>query len=209
MGADRIVAQPATITGSIGVYGGKFVTEKLWARLGITWDELHVGENAGMWSFIRDFPAGGERRFHEMLDFIYEDFTAKAMEDRGFDAAHLDGIARGRVWTGRDALENGLVDKLGGYDVALDEVKQALGLDPEDSVTLALWPKPKSPLEELLKAMQDGGQPLAQGVASLFGADEASVVGDIGERLGLSSNDMELLSPPAGVLQMPPVRLRY
>jgi protease-4 len=209
MGADRIVAQPGTITGSIGVYGGKFVTEKLWARLGITWDELHVGENAGMWSFIRDFPAGGERRFQEMLDFIYEDFTAKAMDDRGFDAAHLDGIARGRVWTGKDALDNGLVDMLGGYGTAIDEVKQALGLEPDESVTLALWPKPKSPLQQMLKALQDGGQPLAQVFASMFGVNETGIVGEVSGRLGLSSKDMELLAPPAGVLQMPPMRLRY
>lgn len=209
MGADRIVAQPGTITGSIGVYGGKFVTEKFWANLGITWDELHAGENAGMWSFIRDFPAGGEERFREMLDFIYEDFTAKAMEVRGFDPTHLDAVARGRVWTGRDALDNGLVDALGGYGAAIDEVKQALGLQPDEGITLALWPAPKSPLEELLKALEDRGQPLAQVAASLFGIDEAGVIGEIGGRLGLSAEDLELLAPPAGVLQMPAMRLRY
>jgi protease-4 len=209
MPADRVVAQPGTITGSIGVYGGKLVTEKLWARFGIAWDELHAGENAGMWSFVRDFPAGGEERFREMLDFIYEDFTAKAMEDRDMNAGQMDGIARGRVWTGKDALDNGLVDALGGYDVAIAEVKQALGLDAEAGIELALWPKPRSPFDEVMRLFRGGGEPLAQIGAALFGSDEVSVIAEIGDQLGLSAEELELLKSPAGVLQMPPMRLRY
>jgi protease-4 len=209
MPADRVIAQPGTVTGSIGVYGGKLITEKLWARFGIAWDELHAGENAGMWSFIRDFPAGGEERFRQMLDFIYGDFTAKAMENRNLDAGQMDRIARGRVWTGEDALDNGLVDALGGYGVAIAEVKQALGLDEEAGVTLALWPKPRSPFEEMMKLLQGGGKPLAQIGTALFGGEEAGAIAEIGDRLGLSVEDLELLKPPSGVLQMPPIRLRY
>jgi protease-4 len=209
MPADRVIAQPGSITGSIGVYGGKFVTEKLWARFGISWDELHAGENAGMWSFIRDFPSGGEKRFHEMLDFIYEDFTAKAMEDREMDPGQMDRIARGRVWTGKDALDNGLIDALGGYGEAISEVKQALGLDDEDGVTLALWPKPLSPFGEAMKLLRGDGKPLAQIGTALLGGREAGVIAEIGDRLGLSAEDLELLKPPAGAVQMPPMRLRY
>lgn len=209
MPADRVIAQPGTITGSIGVFGGKVITEKLWARFGITWDELHVGENAGMWSFIRDFPVGGEKRFREMLDFIYKDFTAKAMEDRGMDASQMDLVARGRVWTGKDALDNGLVDALGGYDEAVTEVRKALKLDAEDGITLALWPKPQSPFDEVMKMLQGGGMPLAQLGTSLFGGEEAGVIAEIGGQIGLSTEDLELLKPPAGVVQMPPMRLRY
>lgn len=209
MPADRVIAQPGTITGSIGVYGGKLVTKKLWTRVGVTWDELRAGENAGMWSFVHDFPPGGEARFREMLDFIYEDFTAKAMEDREMDAGQMDRIARGRVWSGKDALDNGLVDALGGYDVAIAEVKQALGLDADAGITLALWPKPGSPFGEVIKLLQGGGQPLAQVGAALFGKPEAGIVAEVGDRLGLSAGDIELLKPSAGVLQMPPMRLRY
>ena len=209
MPADRVVAQPGTVTGSIGVYGGKLVTEKLWARFGISWDGLRAGENAGMWSFIRDFPAGGEQRFREMLDFIYEDFTAKAMENRNLDAGQMDRIARGRVWTGKDALDNGLVDALGGYDVAIGEVKQALGLDAEAGITLALWPKPTSQFGEMMKLFRGGGQPLAQIGVALFGDEDTGVIAEIGDRMGLPAEDLELLKPPAGVLQMPPMRLRY
>ena len=209
MPADRVIAQPGSITGSIGVYGGKFVTEKLWARFGISWDELHAGENAGMWSFIRDFPSGGEKRFHEMLDFIYEDFTAKAMEDREMDPGQMDRVARGRVWTGKDALDNGLIDALGGYGEAISEVKQALGLDDEDGVTLALWPKPLSPFGEAMKLLRGDGKPLAQIGTALLGGREAGVIAEISDRLGLSAEDLELLKPPAGAVQMPPMRLRY
>lgn len=209
MPADRVIAQPGTITGSIGVYGGKLVTEKLWARFGIAWDELHAGENAGMWSFIHDFPVGGEERFREMLDFIYADFTAKAMEDRKMDTAQMDLIARGRVWTGKDALDNGLVDALGGYDVAITEVKRALGMDEDAGITLALWPKPQSSYDDVMKLLQGGGKPLAQIGAAILGEQEAGVLAEVGGRVGLSADDLELLKPPAGVLQMPPMRLRY
>jgi protease-4 len=209
MPADWVVAQPGSITGSIGVYGGKLVTEKLWARFGVTWDEMHAGENAGMWSFIRDFPPDGEERFRDMLDFIYEDFTAKAMEDRELDAGHMDRVARGRVWTGKDALDNGLVDALGGYGVAIAEVKQALGLDAQAGITLALWPKPLSPLDQAMKLFRGDGAPLAQIGAAMFGREEAGVIAEIGDRLGLPAEDLELLTPPVGVLQMPPMRLRY
>ncbi|MDH5409959.1 MAG: signal peptide peptidase SppA, partial [Alphaproteobacteria bacterium] len=209
MPADRIVAQPGTVTGSIGVYGGKFVTEKLWARFGVKWDQLHAGENAGMWSLVRDFPTGGEERFREMLDFIYADFTAKAMEDREIDTAQMDRIARGRVWTGKDALDNGLIDALGGYDVAIAEVKKALGLEPEAGITLALWPKPRSPFDELMALFSSDGKPLAQFGATLFGKQEAGIIAEVGDRLGLPAEDLELLQPPAGVLQLPPMQLRY
>lgn len=209
MGADSIVAQPATITGSIGVYGGKLVTEKLWASLGIAWDELHAGENAGMWSFIRDFPAGGEARFREMLDFIYADFTAKAMADRGLETDHIDRVARGRVWTGEDALEHGLVDALGGYGAAIGEVRRVMGLAPDDSVELVLWPRPKSPLEEFASLLEGDRQPLARVAQYLSGGEKAGALAVAGEALGLSAEDLALIGPPSGMLQMPPMRLRY
>ncbi len=208
MGADRLIAQPATVTGSIGVYGGKFVTGKLWERMGIAWEELHVGENAGMWSFVRDFPAGAEQRFAEMLDFIYADFTAKAMDDRELSRADIDRVARGRVWTGADALENGLVDGLGGYLTAIAAVKEALELAPEDGIELTLWPPPKDRFAEALRLLRGGRDPLA-GMASLFGGERRGLADALGAELGLPNGALDGLRPPAGVLQMPPMTLRY
>jgi len=206
--ADRIVAQPGTLTGSIGVFGGKLVTEKLWNRIGISWDELHAGDHAGMWSFIHDFPPGSEERFRAMIDFIYADFTGKAMKDRGWSADHLEQVAGGRVWTGKDALENGLVDALGGYEVAIAEVKQALGLEKSASINLQLWPRPKSSFEEVVSLLQGDGEPLAK-ISRLLGSSESSAVAELADRLGLSEKDLEALKAPAGVLQMPIVKLRY
>lgn len=207
--ADRIVAQPATITGSIGVYGGKVVTRDMWDKIGVAWDELHVGENANMWSLISEFPPGGEKRFREMLDFIYEDFTGKVVQERGLGPQEIEQVARGRVWTGQDALEHGLVDVLGGYEVAISEVKQSLGLAEEDGITLELHPRPRSPFEKLTEILSGNGKPLAEAGIALSRAGDSGPIGEIGDRFGISPDNLELLQPPAGVLQMPPMRLRY
>ncbi len=208
MPANRIVAQPGTITGSIGVYGGKLVTEKLWRRVGVTWDSVEIGARAGMWSFVHDFPPGGDARLAAMLDFIYDDFTGKAMADRGLDASQIDAIARGRVWSGEDALAHGLVDVLGGYTVAIAEVKAALGLGPDEDITLDTWPKPLKPFEQIVKFL--GGDAAQGDVAAMLpaavGADPLTM---LARELGLPAEELAALRQPAGVLQMPPLRIRY
>ena len=113
MAADRIVAAPGTITGSIGVYGGKFVMHGLWKKFGVNWETVYAGENATMWSPMRDYPAGAARRMDQALDFIYADFTKKLAKARKFSETEVDATARGRVWSGEDALRVGLVDRLG------------------------------------------------------------------------------------------------
>jgi len=207
MPADRIVAMPGTVTGSIGVYGGKVVTAKFWEKLGVTWDGLQAGDRAAMWSFVQDFPPGSEERFAAMLDFIYEDFTAKAMEDRTLNAEQIDAVARGRVWTGEDALARGLIDAVGGYRTALDEVRGLLDLEPDAPIELVQMPPPVQPLERLLRVL-DGGVS-APSVAALFGADEGGILDEAAQELGLPAADLDLLRRRAGVLQMPPVVLRY
>lgn len=207
MPADRIVAHPGTITGSIGVYGGKVVTTRLWERLGISWDGLYAGDRAGMWSFVKDFPPGAEQRFAALLDFIYEDFTAKAMEDRSMDSERIDTVARGRVWSGEAALAHGLVDTLGGYRTALAEIRDLLDLEPDAPINLVPMPPPLSPIEELFKVL--GGEVAGRSLATLFGSGRDGVVDQMARELGLAAGDLAVLRPPAGVLQMPPLRLRY
>jgi protease-4 len=208
MPADRIVAQPGTVTGSIGVYGGKVVTARLWERLGITWDGLQAGDRAAMWSFVQDFPPGAEERFADLLDFIYEDFTAKAMADRAMEADQIDAVARGRVWSGEDALALGLIDAVGGYRTALAETRDLIGLEPDAPIELVLMPRPLSPFEQFAKAL-DGEVSARSLAATLLGAKNDSVVARAARELGLAADDLDLLRPPAGVLQMPPLRLRY
>ena len=86
MNADRIVAQPGTITGSIGVLGGKMLTTGFWDKLGISWDEVHSSANSTQWTGLHDYTEHGYERFQASLDRIYEDFTGKVAEVARFDS---------------------------------------------------------------------------------------------------------------------------
>jgi protease-4 len=149
MSADRIVAQPATLTGSIGVYGGKLITTGMWRKLGLSWDEVHTSRNAMIWSGHQDYDPQEYARFQASLDRIYEDFTSNVARGRGLDLERVLEIARGRVWTGEEALGLGLVDSLGGFPTAIRLAKQAAGIDPEAEVRLRVLPRRPSLLESL------------------------------------------------------------
>lgn len=150
MPAHRIVAQPGTITGSIGVFAGKFITREFWNRLGVTFDELHTSANGDMWSPVKDYDRDQWRRFQEWLDRTYDDFTGKVARGRNLSEERVREIAKGRIWTGEDALALGLVDALGGYDTAMDLLKEAAGIGADAEVTVRRFPPRKSLLDELL-----------------------------------------------------------
>jgi protease-4 len=151
MSADAIVAQPATITGSIGVLGGKVVTAELKGRLGVTSGSVAGGDHALMFSSNHPFRDGEWERMHAMLDRIYEDSTAKVAEGRGLDRSEVEDLARGRVWTGADAKDRGLVDELGGIERAIDLAKQQAGIAPDVEVDLKVLPR-LGPLERLRRS---------------------------------------------------------
>lgn len=151
MAADKIVAQPGTITGSIGVLGGKMLTTGFWQKLGITWDEVHEGANATFWTGTSDYTPAQWARFQAWLDRIYEDFTSKVAEGRRLPKQRVLEIAKGRIWTGEDAKSLGLVDELGGFETALKLAKQAAGIPEKEDVRLKLFPPRKSPLELILE----------------------------------------------------------
>ncbi|MEO3782047.1 signal peptide peptidase SppA [Actinocorallia sp. B10E7] len=134
MAADTIVAQPGTLTGSIGVYSGKPVVSELMTRLGVSFGSAAFGRHAQIDSPTRDFTESEWERLDHSLDRIYADFTAKAAQGRGMDLPDLERLARGRVWTGADAAEHGLVDELGGLDLALDLARGKAGLPPDAPV---------------------------------------------------------------------------
>ncbi|MGE5547877.1 MAG: signal peptide peptidase SppA [Solirubrobacterales bacterium] len=170
MGADRVVAQPGTITGSIGVFAGKFVLADFWKKIGVSWDEVHRGgDNAHLWSPNRDFTPQAWDRLNAMLDRIYTDFTAKAAQGRNLPAERMDALARGRVWSGADAHRQGLVDVLGGWTVALSEVRGLLKLAPDAELDLVPFPQEKEPWKLLAKAFSGGSEArtLARAVAVL------------------------------------------
>lgn len=135
-GADAIVAQPGTVTGSIGVVAGKLLTREAWREIGVTWDGVAIGDNATMWSAHHDFSESSWARFQAYLDVVYDDFKAKVGEGRGLDPDAVEEIARGRVWSGRQALERGLVDRLGGLDTALAMARELAGIDADADVRL-------------------------------------------------------------------------
>lgn len=141
MGADRIVASPGTITGSIGVFGGKFVTAGVRHRLRLATEVLRSNPNADMYGSQAPFTLAQRSKLDASLDKVYGTFTARVAEGRGLTPEAVDAAARGRVWTGADAADRGLVDVLGGFAVALSEAKVLAGLDPEAPVAVTAFPK--------------------------------------------------------------------
>jgi protease IV len=151
MAADKIVAQPATITASIGVLGGKMLTSGLWDKVGLSWDEVHDGDKATMFTGTHDYTPAEWARFEAWLDRVYVDFTAKVAQGRNLPKEKVLEIAKGRIWSGQDAKNLGLVDELGGYETALKLAKKAAGIPEPDDVRIVVYPAPKSWLEALLE----------------------------------------------------------
>lgn len=151
--ADRIVAQPGTITGSIGVLGGKMVTPAMWEKVGLTFDQVEVGANANMWNASRSFSPAEWARFNAWLDRVYVDFTSKVAEGRKLPKEKVLQVAKGRVWSGEDAKALGLVDALGGYPAALKLAKELAKIPAGDKVKVAVFPKEKGPFEALAERL--------------------------------------------------------
>ncbi len=151
MAADKIVAQPGTITGSIGVLAVKLLTPGFWEKTGISWDEVHTSENASYWSSLQDYTPEEWSRFQAWLDRIYEDFTAKVADGRNIPKERVLEIAKGRVWSGEDAKGLGLVDELGGFSEAIALAREAAGIDADAAIHLKRFPPRKSPWELFLE----------------------------------------------------------
>lgn len=155
--ADRIVAQPATLTGSIGVAGGKMVTRGLWEKLGVSWDRVAGNTNATFWSAIEDYDPVQRARLEGLLDTVYDDFLSKVAEGRNLTREQVSAAAKGRVWTGADARERGLVDDLGGYAATLAAVRQIAGIAPDAAIRLRPFPRRKSTLRLLAEQLTGEG----------------------------------------------------
>ncbi|MFC5821876.1 signal peptide peptidase SppA [Nonomuraea harbinensis] len=146
MAADVIVAQPGTLTGSIGVLGGKPVLSELLEKLGVDTDHVAQGANAGMFSTSRGFSPEQWERVNAWLDRIYDDFVGKVAEARDLSRERAHELARGRVWTGADARAGGLVDELGGLEDALQLARKRVGL--AEDAPVRVYPR-LNPLERL------------------------------------------------------------
>lgn len=176
MSADAIVANPGTITGSIGVVTGKLVARDLKDRLGIGSDSVRTNRNADAWSLNKPFTEEQHAHVEAEADLFYTDFVQRVAQGRNMTVEDVDAVARGRVWTGADALERGLVDELGGLRTAIDRAKVLAGFDADTEVKLVslpgsswmdmLRPKPSS---------QPAAASLPEAVAALVGRSVAGV----------------------------------
>ncbi len=150
MGADYIYAEPTTITGSIGVVGGKLAMDGLYRKLGITTDIVSRGENAGVLSATLGFTDSQRAAMQKLLDETYHEFTTKAAQGRGLEVDALVKLAGGRVYSGTDALDHKLIDGLGTLDDAIAKARELASLAPDAKVEVLELPKPTSLLEQLV-----------------------------------------------------------
>jgi len=158
MGSDAIVAEPGTITGSIGVFGGKFSLHGLYDKIGISKEILLRGRRADLFSTYRPWSDDERVRMRELMESFYRDFVTKVAQGRHRSYEDIDALAQGRVWTGAEAQRNGLVDRLGGFAVALDLAKEKAKIGKGEEVRLVILPERKSLLEQLLERQDDGVQ---------------------------------------------------
>jgi len=195
MAADKIVAQPGTITGSIGVLGGKMVMSGLWDKVGLAWDEVHTSMNATMWTRNKDYNRNEWARFQAWLDRVYKDFTEKVVEGRRLPQEKVLEIAKGRVWSGEDARNLDLVDALGGFSTALRLAKEAAGIPDHEEVRLKCFPRKKSIWKALLGREADSKEREAVSMTALSILEVMRPVAEEIRKMGFAGE--------YGVLRMP------
>jgi protease-4 len=141
MAAHKIIAQPQTLTGSIGVLSGKFNLEKLLDKLGITTEKIRTGKRSGLFSPFRGLTEEERQLLKKEILWIYDQFLTKVAEGRKIPKEDVDKIGKGRVWTGSQAKEINLVDEIGGLSTAIEAAKRLAGIAKDEDVRLVVWPK--------------------------------------------------------------------
>ena len=157
MDGDRIFANPATLTGSIGVLGGKIDLSGAYEKLGVVWESVRSSENdlTGMFASNQGYGPEESIRINALLDDTYNTFREKVSAARKIPMEKMPQVSKGRVFTGEQAVKIGLVDELGGLRAALDYSKKELGLQPDDLITLRRLPKQTTPAEKLQELIKD------------------------------------------------------
>jgi protease IV len=168
-----IVAQPATLTGSIGIYTGKMVTGGTLGKLGISAETVKSGRNADMYSPLTPFSPEQRTKVDQYMQAFYDQFVEKVAESRHLTPERVDAMAQGRVWTGRQARELGLVDQLGGLDAALAIAKQRANIPADEDVELVVYPPRRSFYEALAEQFGGGA---TQAFTTLLGRADARAV---------------------------------
>lgn len=156
MPGDAIVAQPATITGSIGVFSGKFSLRGLYDKLGLRKEIVERGRSAAIFSEYRPWTEEERARIRGLMVSFYEEFVTKAAKGRGRSYEDIDRVAQGRVWTGAEAFKVGLVDRLGGLETALALAREKAKLGKDAELSLVVLPEKKGVFETVLEREQEG-----------------------------------------------------
>jgi len=169
--AAKIIAQPSTITGSIGVLAGKPVMRGFYDWLGISNEYVLRGKNAGMFRETEKFSDEERAKFEDWIKTTYyRDFVPKVAKGRNRDEQYIDSIARGRVWTGQQAKDRGLVDEFGGLDKAIEVAKQLAKIPADKGVERVILPYPTTFLQELLSGGGENSNTEAQQQRAVYAA---------------------------------------
>jgi protease IV len=190
--ADEIVAEPGTLTGSIGVLTGKVSFGKSLNRIGVTTAEVSVGKNTLFDSAVTPFTPDQWNALNHQADEIYADFTQKVATGRKLPLAKVQELAKGRVWTGADASERGLVNRLGGFWTAVTAAKRLAGISEQATVVFKKYPRPKGFFQVLNEAL--GGTEATvrtlQGLTTLMDAPPVRAI--LAARESIPNHDIEL-----------------
>jgi protease-4 len=159
-GCDVIFADRTTITGSIGIFYGKFDLSGLLTRLGVTAETFRRGTRADMESYFRPYTEEERVRVRDAIRYFYGRFTSAVAEGRGMTQTEVDAVGRGRVWSGAQAKQIGLVDRFGGIGDAIALAKERMGLGPDDTVRLIALPREGGGLlQRILGSVAGAGSP--------------------------------------------------
>ncbi len=220
MGADTIFADATTITASIGVLGGKFATTAMWNKLGVTWDSSRRGANAGLFSSDDVFTAAERKKAQDWMNDVYGVFKGHVVASRGKKLKKpIDDLDGGRVYTGQQALELGLVDRIGTLEDAIRNVAEKAKIKDYD---VRVYPEPKNIIEALTEAMSGGDRDFNHlavsasavppaGATSLLEITLPYLKGVDGHRLGrvkAALRQLDLLQQERAMLVMPPISVR-
>jgi protease-4 len=203
MPAQVIVAQPSTLTGSIGIFGGKIVTGGVYEKLGARIESTSLGKHAEMNSPARPFNPDEIMKLQEQLQAFYDQFVEKVADARHSTPEKIDALAQGRVWTGRQAKQNGLVDQLGGLDQAIAVAKQRAKIPAESGVEIVVYPPRKSFYEILTEEFSGSTESrlAAAWLASNLSNGELQVLRSIRGPLGLFRRGEPLALMPFSFLR--------
>ena len=161
MSANKIVADPNTITASIGVLGGKLNVSGLYSMLGLSTDSIATSENASIFSAQQNFTPAQQKLIQKSLQDVYANFTKGVSEGRHMTVEAVDKIGKGRVWTGAQGKELGLVDELGDLDRAVEVAKQLAGVPAERRVRIVRFPEEKTFLQMWLERQKEDSAQLS------------------------------------------------